>query len=137
MGIKRLAASLVVAAERRDSPTARGSTAALGCSAEYRTEIAKMAELSAFEVWHSPLDVGSIIAAAPDKPARTLVKQSVAKARQGTSLQAFSKLTTVLDGRRVIVEDPPVVVRLTDAQLEQARGFVKAYWRRSIANRRS
>jgi len=27
----------------------------------------------------------------------------------------------------VIMEDPPVVVRLTDAQLEQARGFVKAY----------
>ena len=81
-------------------------TAALDCTAEYRTEMAKMAELSAFEVWHSRLDVESIIAAAPDKPARTLAKRSVAKARQRTSPQALSKLTTVLDGRRVIVEDP-------------------------------
>ena len=54
-------------------------------------------------------------------------KQTVAKARQRTSLNALSKLTTVRDGRRVILEDPSVVVRLTDAQLEQARGFVKAY----------
>ncbi len=80
-----------------------------------------MAQLSAFEVWHSRLDVESIIAAAPDKPARSRVEKTAAKARQRTSLKALSKLTTVRDGRRVIVEDPPVVVRLTDAQLEQAR----------------
>ena len=86
-----------------------------------------MAQLSAFEVWHSRLDVESIIAAAPDKPARSRVEKTAAKARQRTSLKALSKLTTVRDGRRVIVEDPPVVVRLTDAQLEQAQGFVKAY----------
>ena len=54
-------------------------------------------------------------------------ERGAAKASQRTSLQALSKLTTVRDGRRVIVEDPPVVIRLTDAQLEQARGFVQAY----------
>src|SRR5208337_230180 len=53
--------------------------------------------------------------------------RSVAKARQRTSLHALSTLTTVLDGRRVIVEDPPVVVRLSDAELERAQGLVKAY----------
>jgi len=125
--IKRLAASLVVAARTAGLADGDGVTAALDCTAEYRSEMTKMAELSAFEVWHSHLDVESIIAGAPDKPARTLAKRSVAKARQRTSLNALSKLTTILDGRRVIVEDPPVVVRLTDAQLEQARGFVKAY----------
>jgi len=125
--IKRLAASLVVAARTAGLDDSDGVTAALDCTAEYRTEMAKMAELSAFEVWHSRLNVESIIAAAPDKPARTLAKRSVAKARQRTSLQALSRLTTVLDGRRVIVEDPPLVIRLSDAQLEQARGFVKAY----------
>jgi len=125
--IKRLAASLVVAARTAGLDDSDGVTAALDCTAEYRCEMTKMAELSAFEVWHSRLDVESVIAGAPNKPARTLAKRSVAEARQRTSLQALSKLTTVLDGRRVIVEDPPVVVRLSDAQLEQARGFVKAY----------
>ena len=125
--IKRLAASLVVAARTAGLSDGDGRAAVQGCAAEYRAEMAKMAQLSAFEVWHSRLDVESIIAAAPDKPARSRAEQTAAKARQRTSLQALSKLTTVRDGRRVIVEDPPVVVRLTDAQLEQARGFVKAY----------
>ena len=125
--IKRLAASLVVAARTAGLADGDGVTAAQGCTAEYRTEMARMAELSAFEVWHFRLDVESIIAGAPDKPARTLAQRSVAKARDRTSLQALAKLTTIRDGRRVIVEDPPVVIRLSDAQLEQARGFVKAY----------
>ena len=56
-----------------------------------------------------------------------MLEKTAAKARQRTSLRALSKLTTVRDGHRVIVEDPPVVVRLSDAQLEQARAFVKAY----------
>ena len=125
--VKRLAASLVVAARTAGLSDGDGRAAVQGCAAEYRAEMAKMAQLSAFEVWHSRLDVESIIAAAPDKPARSRVEKTAAKARQRTSLKALSKLTTVRDGRRVIVEDPPVVVRLTDAQLEQAQGFVKAY----------
>ena len=125
--IKRLAASLVVAARTAGLADGDGVTAARGCGAEYRTEMATMAELSAFEVWHSRLYVDAIIAGAPDKPARTLAKRTVAKARQRTSLQALAKLTTVRSDHRVIVEDPPVVIRLSDVQLEQARGFVKAY----------
>jgi uncharacterized protein (DUF2252 family) len=125
--MKRLAASLVVAARTAGLSDGPGRAAVQGCSAQYRNEMVKMAQLSAFEVWHARLDVESIIAAAPYEPARSRAVHTVAKARQRTSLQALSKLTTVRDSRRVIMEDPPVVVRLTDAQLEQARGFVKAY----------
>ncbi len=125
--VKRLAASLVVAARTAGLSDGDGRAAVQGCSAEYRNEMSKMAELSAFEVWHSRLDVESLIAAAPDKPARSHVEKTAAKARQRTSLKALSKLTTVRDGHRVIVEDPPVVIRLTHAQLEQAQGFVMAY----------
>jgi uncharacterized protein (DUF2252 family) len=125
--LKRLGASLVVAARTGGMADSYGLEAVLRCSAEYRSEMAKMADLSAYEVWHSRIDVESIMAVAPDKQARSIVRQGAAKARGRTSLQALAKLTTVCDGRRVIVEDPPVVVRLTDAQHEQARAFVKAY----------
>ena len=111
--VKRLAASLVVAARTSGLSDGDGRTAVQGCSAEYRNE---MAQLSAFEVWHSPLGVESIIATAPHKPARSRVEQTAAKARQRTSLQALSKLTTVRGGRRAIVEDPPVVVRITKSK---------------------
>jgi uncharacterized protein (DUF2252 family) len=125
--IKRLAASLVIAARTAGLTDGDGETAAEGSVSAYRAEITTMAELSAFEVWHSQLDVESIIAGAPSKAARVIAQRSVAKARQRTNLQALSKLTTIRDGRRVIVEDPPVVTRLNYGQLEQARGFVKAY----------
>ena len=125
--LKRLAASLMVAARTSGLSDGDGGAAVRGCAAEYRAEMAKMAQLSEFEVWQSRLDVESILAAAPDKPARSRAIKTAAKARQRTSLNALSKLTTLRGGHRVIVEDPPVVVRLTEAQLEQAQGFVKAY----------
>jgi uncharacterized protein (DUF2252 family) len=125
--IKRLAASVVVAARTAGLSDRDGADAVEGCVSEYRSETAKMAQISAFEVWHSSLDAETIVAAAPDKSARSQAKRTVTKAHQRTSLQALSKLTTVRDGRRVIVEDPPVVARLTDAQLDQAQRFVKAY----------
>jgi len=125
--VKRLAASLIVAARTAGLSDGDGAAAVQGCAAEYRAEMAKMAQLSAFEVWHSRLDIESIVAAAPDQPTRSRAEQTAANARQRTSLQALSKLTTLRGGRRVILEDPPVVVRLTDPQLERAQGFVKAY----------
>ena len=134
--VKRLAASLVVAARTAGLTDADGEAAVRACSAEYRSQMAAMTELSPFEVWHSRLDVEAIVAAVPDRQARTVAKQTMTKARQHTSLQALSKLTTVRDGRRVIVEDPPVVVRLSDEQLEQAQGFVKAYLATLEADRR-
>ena len=124
--VKRLATSLVVAARTAGLSDADGNTAVENCSAEYRREMRAMARLSAFDVWHSQLDVTSIIREVPG-PARSWAERTVAKARQRTSLQALSKLTCVRDGRRVLVEDPPVMVRVSDAQVEQAQGFVKAY----------
>lgn len=125
--LKRLGASLAVAARTAGWADSYAQEALLSSSAEYRSEMAKMANLSAYAVWHSSLDIESIIAQAPDRQSRTIARQSAIKARQRTSLQALSRLTTVQNGHRVIVEDPPVVVRLTEGQLEQARGFVRAY----------
>ena len=122
--VKRLAASLVVAARTAGSPMATA-----GPRYGLRRSIAKMAK------WHSfPRSrCGTPSGRRVDNRRRSRqavpfrCRKTAAKARQRTSLRALSKLTTVRDGRRVIVEDPPVVVRLTEAQLEQARAFVKAY----------
>ncbi|MBV9040363.1 MAG: DUF2252 domain-containing protein, partial [Acidimicrobiia bacterium] len=125
--LKRLAASVVVAARTAGVGDADAITAVRACSAEYRSGMQAMAELSAFEVWYSRIDVDEIMAVAPTKQARAAVEQTVAKARRRTSMQALSKLTTVRDGKRVIVEDPPLIVRLRDEELEQASRFAGAY----------
>lgn len=125
--VKRLTASLVVAARTAGLTDSDAIGAVHACSAAYRTAMAAMADLSAFEVWHSRIDVDAAAAAAPTKETRVEVKQTIAKARHRTSLQALSKLTTIRDGKRVIVEDPPLVVRLSDEQVEQAFRFARAY----------
>jgi uncharacterized protein (DUF2252 family) len=134
--LKRLAASLVVAARTAGLTDADGETAVLSCSAAYRSEIAAMSELSAFEVWHARFDATALLAAAPDRSSRRVVERGVSKATQRTSLQALSRLTTVKDGRRVILEDPPLVSRLTDEQVQQASGSVRAYLASLDADRR-
>ena len=134
--VKRLAASIVVAARTTGLADVQGVEAVHRASAEYRSTMSVLAELSPFEVWHSHIDVDAIVAAAPTRPARAEVQKVVAKARRRTSLQALSKLTTVVDGKRVIVEDPPLVTRLTSEEVEQARRFAEAYRRRLDPDRR-
>ena len=125
--VKRLGASVVVAARTAGLAEADGVEAVRQCSFQYRSTMAELAELSSFEVWHSRIDIDVVVASAPNKQSQTAARRTVAKARQRTSMQALSKLTTIRDGSRVIVEDPPLVVRLGDEELEQARRFVKAY----------
>jgi uncharacterized protein (DUF2252 family) len=125
--LKRLAASLVIAARTAGLSDADGKTAVLSCSAAYRSEMAAMSELSAFEVWHARLDAAALLAAAPERRSQRVVERVASEARQRTSLQALPKLTTVRHGRRVILEDPPLVSRLTDEQVQQARRSVRAY----------
>ena len=134
--LKRLAASLVIAARTAGLTDADGEAAVLSCSAAYRSEMAAMSELSAFEVWHARLDAAALLAAAPDRRSRRVVERGVSKARQRTSLQALAKLTTVRDGRRVILDDPPLVSRLTDEQVQQAHRSVGAYLASLDADRR-
>jgi uncharacterized protein (DUF2252 family) len=77
-----------------------------------------------------------IVEAAPTRVARADVAKAVAKARRRTSLQALSKLTTVVDGKRVIVDDPPIVTRLSSEEVAHARRFAESYRRKLEPDRR-
>ncbi|HET6965283.1 MAG TPA: DUF2252 domain-containing protein [Acidimicrobiales bacterium] len=134
--LKRLAASLVIAARTAGLTDADGRAAVLACSAEYRSQMEAMSQLSAFDVWHARLDAAALLAEAPDRRSRSAVERGVSNAMQRTSLQALAKLTTVRGGRRVIVADPPLVIRLTDEQLEQAHRSLGAYVATLEADRR-
>src|SRR5205809_5020807 len=97
--VKRLAASLVVAARTTGQTDSHGVDAAHACALQYRSGMAALAELPSFEVWHSRIDVDALLAAAPTKHTRVEVERTVAKARRRTSMQALSKLTTVQAGK--------------------------------------
>jgi uncharacterized protein (DUF2252 family) len=122
--VKRLAASLVVAGRDNGFTTKQYRTVTLAGVESYRTAMRTFASQSILDVWYAHLNIEDAIAKyKASLSARRLKKSkgdfkaaeaSVAKAHTRDSLQAIGKLTTVTDGRRRIVSDPPLVVPLDE-----------------------
>src|SRR5664280_115543 len=118
--VKRLAASVVIAAQDREFTDKEARTAALEVGAAYRREMARLAGLSTLDVWYSRIDAAALLAELEATAARTGSKadkrmaartaRTIDKAHTRDSVQALGKLTTVVDGRLRILSDPPLIV---------------------------
>jgi uncharacterized protein (DUF2252 family) len=118
--VKRLAASVVVAARHRGFSKESRKQAVVGLGRVYRDAMRVMAEQSNLEVWYARVEIDSIVSALDADAASTGSKAEahmaaaatkvIAKARTKDSMKALDKLTTVVDGQRRIVSDPPLVV---------------------------
>jgi uncharacterized protein (DUF2252 family) len=90
---------------------------AAATAAAYRTAMREFAAMSILNVWYAHFDVEDALARLksdlPKKAVRR-TKAQIAKARTRDSTQALAKLTTVTDGRRRIVSDPPLIVPLEE-----------------------
>ncbi len=106
--LARLATSVVLAVRERAHGTAAEIDAALRCGEAYRDSMAEFAGLSTLDLWYRHADVVESMERLTGE-ARKVTEQAVTKARRRTGLQALSKLTEMRNGRRVIVDDPPVV----------------------------
>jgi uncharacterized protein (DUF2252 family) len=116
--IKRLAASFVVAGRDNGFDAAACHDAARASAASYRQRMAEFSEMGELEVWYSRVgeeDIRGLLSDAKNrKTTAKKLSKTVRKARGRDSLQALSKLTRVVDGRRVINDDPPLLVRVPD-----------------------
>jgi uncharacterized protein (DUF2252 family) len=113
--VKRLAASMVVAARTNGVGTGKAREAARRAVAEYRELISWSAQRGPLELFYHRLDVDTLMRRLADvatKADRKRLARELRKAEGKTSLRALRKLTDVVDGRRVIVPDPPRVVPL-------------------------
>jgi uncharacterized protein (DUF2252 family) len=126
--VKRLAASLVVAGRENGFDTADCRRAAQASAASYRRRMAKFSEMRELEVWYSRVSEeelsGLLSDASPEKKARKKLSKAVQKARGRDSLRELSKLTRVVDGRRIINDDPPLLVRIPER--DEIRGQIYA-----------
>lgn len=132
--LKRLAASAVVAARDRGFEAVVGRGAALGAVKAYRERMAGYLDDSSMDIFYDRVSADAIIDRVRElspKAAKKVEKQ-VAKARTRTSMQVFEKLTAVVDGRRQIVADPPVVIPLHEAErpvtTERLHNFFNSYF---------
>ena len=121
--VKRLAASFVVAGRDSGLSAKKSRKVTLTAVASYRAAMHGFAAQSILDVWYAHLDVeetltrlseeAAVRAGKPKNEFKT-ARKTVAKARTRNSLQALEKLSAVVDGRRRIASDPPLITRLDD-----------------------
>jgi uncharacterized protein (DUF2252 family) len=126
--VKRLATSLVVAGRENGFDSADCRRAAREAVRSYRQRMAEYEEMGELEVWYSRVRADEIFDLISDSKTMRRARKAVSKARGRDSLQALSKLTGVVDGRRIIVDDPPLVVRVVEEGLRgQINDILQTY----------
>jgi uncharacterized protein (DUF2252 family) len=112
--VKRLATSLVVAGRDRGFAAADCQSAARAAVAAYRTRMRAAAQMGHLEVWYARIDADDLVALSARAAERKLSLSVVRKAHHATNLGELDKLTTVVDGRRRIIDSPPLVEHLPE-----------------------
>ncbi|MCQ4207131.1 MULTISPECIES: DUF2252 domain-containing protein [Streptomyces] len=108
--VKRLAASVAVAARGNGHSDKEAHRAALAATAAYRTNMRRLAGLGELAVWYERIDAHDLLPLIRSARHRRRAEHTLAQATRRTSLHALAKLTeTTPDGRRRIVHDPPLL----------------------------
>ena len=123
--VKRLAASVVVAARDNGFGLRSQRTAARRCVHAYRTEMENFAQMRFLDVWYSRIDVDQVCQLFDAVQSRRAVRRreaDIERAYRHTSVQALDKLCRLVDGEYRIRPVPPVVVRFG---IEQEPGIAE------------
>jgi uncharacterized protein (DUF2252 family) len=111
--VKRLAASLAVAGRDSGFPAKARRKIVLAAAEGYRTAMRGFAEQPFLDVWYAHLDIEPALAEFRSQIKADRFKEAgklLAKAHTADSTKALAKLTTVADGQRRIISDPPMIV---------------------------
>jgi hypothetical protein len=137
--VKRLVASLVVAARENGISRKKQRAIALAGGRSYRMFMRRFAEEDTLTIWYTQLGVDRILAGIHDPALRADAARTAAKATSRDSARAAAKLTGVVDGTRKITSAPPLIVSLSDVpgsmlpgDIERATKINYETYRRSL-----
>ena len=145
--VKRLATSFEVAARDNGFSRKQRQQIVVTATRSYRESMASFAAMPILDVWYASLDVEDALLRFKGQVKAGRYKRTEAmlvKARRRDSTQALGKLTHVVDGRRRIVSDPPLVVPIeelfadvgAEEIYEEMRSLVRRYATTLQPNRR-
>ncbi len=128
--VKRFAASLAVAGRDIGLDAKDRKAIVLAGVAAYRTAMAEFADKTMLEVWYARLDVEDGLEQLRQKvgdEALGRTRKAMAKARTRDSMQVLKKLTTVVDGQRRIISNPPLVVPIEELTDQHSADEIMAW----------
>jgi uncharacterized protein (DUF2252 family) len=115
--VKRLAASIEVAARDNGFSGKERRQIVTGTVARYRQAMRDFARMTNLDVWYARADVDRLQAefqSQLDNRQRKLLSKGLVKARTRDSMQEARKLCDIVDGRPRIISDPPLIVPIDD-----------------------
>jgi uncharacterized protein (DUF2252 family) len=132
--VKRLAASITVAARANGCSRTQARAATRSAMRYYRKFIAEASELGPLDLYYYRFKSQAALERIEThgKTHRKWKEEVLAKAVRNNSLRAFDKLTDVVDGRRIIVPDPPLIVRVDGMMAADAVGKFLDRYRQSL-----
>ncbi len=114
--VKRLAASLVVAAREDQIDPADADAAVRAAVEAYRTRMRRYTRTPELDIWYDGMHVDSLLGYfEPADRARVSIHIERQQERR-TSRGAFAKLTTMIGGRPRITQDPPIRIGIDDSE---------------------
>ena len=128
--VKRLAISVVVAGRDHGLAEDQCAEAARRCAQMYRGLIASFAGMGQLEVWYSRVEPQAFLERI-DAASRRALERNLRRAQRHTNLGTLTSLTEMVEGRRRIIDNPPLVVHLDamDVNLveNELTGVMRAY----------
>ncbi|WIG61420.1 MAG: hypothetical protein OJF49_004168 [Ktedonobacterales bacterium] len=115
--VKRLAASFHVAGRNNGFSEVACRDAVLTAVRSYRIHMAEYALMRDIDIWYARVTADDLRELFAKKRIQKSIQKMLGKARRRDHLQAFAKLTEMVNGQRIIANDPPFVMRVTEEQL--------------------
>ena len=122
--VKRLTASLVVAGRANNFSLKQTRSIVRSAVRRYQRAMADFARMSELDIWYAKIDVDQVqqyLTKPMSKEVRKSLAKQESKARLRDSMQAYKKLTHLVDGRPRIMAMPPLLVPLQDLLPETER----------------
>lgn len=116
--VKRLAASITVAGRERGLDAAANRRAVVEAIDTYRYRMDDYAAMSRLDLFYARIDADDLLLHL-EGDARQRTETFMRRAMGKNHLKALDKLTTKVDGRWRIVEDPPLVQRVEGPRLHE------------------
>ncbi len=117
--LKRLAASVAVAGRHNELSAEKIDRAVRASVEGYRSTIAELSQLGPLAVHYRRVEFDQIKEMVDNRKQMKRVEKASRKASGKNSLRALDKLTALVDGRRVIVPDPPLITRVDERFADQ------------------
>ncbi|WP_301374935.1 DUF2252 domain-containing protein [Streptomyces xanthophaeus] len=126
--VKRLATSLVIAGRENGYSERERASIVTSAVAGYREQMRTFAQMTNLDVWYARVDESHLQAVAEGAlhtRGRKNLSEALSKARGRDSLQAFEKLTEVVDGRRRFAAVPQLITPASELLPGQEGGAIE------------